>query len=341
MAYNIRVYIFCEEHSPLNGNSTKILLAAVLVASANLAQAAQATYPVKPIRVIVGFPPAGGADIYARLMGQKLAAAWGQAVVVDNRPGAGSTMGSEITANAVPDGHTLMVVSASYATSAGLYAKRIKYHPLTSFLPITLIASSPNVLLAHPSVTANSITDLVAAAKAAPGKFTLGSAGTGSITHLAGELFASMAGITVTHVPFKGGGPNMTGLLGGEIQLTVASVPSSIPGLKAGRAKALGVTSAKRSRVLPEVPTIAESGLKGYEALNWYGMLAPAGVPQPVIGKIHGEIFRILQTPDIVGVLAKQSADPGGMPPEAFKKFLEVEIVKWAGAIKAAGVKTF
>jgi tripartite-type tricarboxylate transporter receptor subunit TctC len=322
-------------------NSPSIaLLSAVVIVSAHVAGAgaAEPAYPTKPIRVIVGFPPAGAADIFARMLGPKLTDAWGQTVVIDNRPGAGSTIGSEITANAVPDGHTLMVVSASYATSAGLYARQIKYHPIDSFIPITLIASNPNILLAHPSVTAKTVKDLIAAAAAAPGKFTLGSAGTGSITHLAGELFASMAKVKLTHVPYKGGGPNMIALLGGEIQLTVASIPASLGGLKAQRVKAFGVTSLIRSRVLPEVPTIAETGLPGYEALNWYGLLAPAGVPRPVTAKLYAEVSRILQMPDVVDMLAKQSADPGGMPPEAFRKFLVVEIAKWTGAIKSAGV---
>ena len=316
----------------------KALLSAATVLNAHAAVAADSAYPTKPIRVIVGFPPAGAADIFARMLGQKLTTAWGQTVVVDNRPGAGSTLGSEITANAVPDGHTLTVVSASYATSAGLYAKQIKYHPIDSFIPITLIASNPNVLLAHPSVAAKSVGELVAAAAAAPGKFTLGSAGTGSITHLAGELLASMAKIRFTHVPYKGGGPNFTALLGGEIQLSVTSIPAALSGLQAQRVKALGVTSLQRSRVLPEVPTIAETGLPGYEALNWYGLLAPAGVPTPITAKLYGEVSRILQMPDVVDILTRQSADPSGMPSQAFKKFLQVEIAKWAGAIKAAGV---
>lgn len=300
--------------------------------------AAEATYPNKPIRIIVGFPPAGAADIFARLVGQKLAETWGQPVVVDNRPGAGSTIGSEIAANATPDGHTLMVVSASYATSAGLY-KKLNYHPIDSFIPITMIASNPNVLLAHPSVPAKSPQELIAMAKANPGKLTMGSAGTGSITHLAGELFANMAGIKVTHVPYKGGGPNVIALLGGEIQVTVASIPASLGHLQAGRVKALGLTSARRSRTLPEVPTIAESGLPGYEALNWYGILAPAGTPKPVIAKLNGQINEILRAPDLVEAIAKQGAEVEGGTPEEFRKYLQSEIAKWLKVIKAAGLQ--
>ena len=302
------------------------------------ADAAEATYPTKPIRVIIGFPPAGAADIFARLVGQKLAETWGQPVVIDNRPGAGSTIGSEIAANATPDGHTLMAVSASYATSAGLY-KKLNYHPINSFAPITMIVSNANLLLAHPSVPAKSAQDLIAMAKATPGKLTMGSAGTGSITHLAGELFANMATIKVTHVPYKGGGPNLTGLLVGEIQITVASVPASLGHVKAGRVKALGLTSVKRSAVLPEVPTIAESGVPGYEAKNWYGILAPAGVPKPIVAKLNGQINEILRAPDLVEAIARQGAEVEGGTSGEFRKYLQSEIAKWSKVIEAAGVQ--
>lgn len=319
----------------------RLSLALMGVGAAVAAQpafAAEPAYPNKPIRIIVGFPPAGAADIFARLVGQKLAETWGQPVVVDNRPGAGSTIGSEIAANATPDGHTLMVVSASYATSAGLY-KKLNYHPIDSFIPITMIASNPNVLLAHPSVPAKSPQELIAMAKANPGKLTMGSAGTGSITHLAGELFANMAAIKVTHVPYKGGGPNVIALLGGEIQVTVASIPASLGHLQAGRVKALGLTSARRSRTLPEVPTIAESGVPGYEALNWYGMLAPAGVPNPIVAKLNRQSNDILRAPDMVDSLAKQGAEVEGGTSEAFRKYLQSEIAKWSKVIKAAGLQ--
>lgn len=316
-----------------------IVLGVCAAAGAETTVAAEEPYPSKPIRVIVGFPPAGAADIFARMVGQKLTDAWSQPVVVDNRPGAGSTIGSEIAANATPDGQTLMVVSASYSTSAGLY-KKLKYHPVKSFIPITMIASNPNALLAHPSVRASNVKELIAMGKANPGKLTMGSAGTGSITHLAGELFTDMAGIKVTHVPYKGGGPNLNALLGGQIQLTVASVPASLGHLKAGRLKALGVTSTKRSAVLPAVPTIAESGVPGYEAKNWYGILAPAGTPKPIITKLNGKINEILRMPDFKAAIAKQGAETEGGTPEEFRKFLVSEIAKWAKVIKDAGVTT-
>lgn len=315
-----------------------MLIGAGAAIAAPQAVAAEPPYPNKPIRIIVGFPPAGAADIFARLVGQKLTDVWGQPVVVDNRPGAGSTIGSEITANSTPDGHTLMAVSASYATSAGLY-KNLKYHPIDSFAPITMIVSNANVLLAHPSVQAKSPRELVAMAKANPGKLTMGSAGTGSITHLAGELFANMAAIKVTHVPYKGGGPNLIALVGGEIQISVASVPASLGHVKAGRLKALGLTSVKRSTVLPGVPTIAESGVPGYEAKNWYGILAPAGVPKTIVAKLNAQINEILRAPDFAEAIAKQGAEVEGGTPEEFRKYLQSEIAKWTKVIKAAGVQ--
>jgi len=297
------------------------------------------SFPTKPIRVIIGFAPAGAADIFARILGQKLTEAWGQTVVVDNRPGAGSTIGSEIAAKSAADGHTLLLISASYATSAGLYRKVIRYHPIDSFAPVALIGTGANILLAHPSVPVKTAKELIAAARAAPGKFTLGSAGTGSITHLAGELFASMAGVKWTHVPYKGGGPNMIALLGSEIQLTIASVPAAIPGVQAGRVRALGVTSAKRIAAIADVPTIAEAALPGYEAINWWAVLAPAGVPKPVVAKLNTQINTISGMPDFVAALAREGAEPAPAASEELRKFLQVEIAKWTKVIEAAGVK--
>ena len=302
------------------------------------AHAAASPYPSKPIRIVVGFPPSGSADIFARLIGQKLTDAWNQPVVVDNRPGAGSTIGSQIVADATPDGYTLMVVSASYATSAGLY-RNLRYNPVKSFVPITLIASTPNLLLAHPSVPAKSARELISMAKASPGKFTMGSAGTGSITHLSGVLFTSMAGIKVLHVPYKGGGPALNALIGGQIQLLFLSLPASQGQVKAGRAKALGVTSAKRSPVLPDVPTLAESGVPGYAATNWYGMLAPAGTPKAIVAKLNKEVVAALRNPQTARMIANRGAEAEGTSSEEFGQYLRSEIAKWSKVIKDAGVK--
>jgi tripartite-type tricarboxylate transporter receptor subunit TctC len=310
--------------------------AALLAAHGAAAVAAESTYPSRPIRVIVGFPPAGGADIFARLIGQKLAETWSQSVVVDNRPGAGSTIGSEIAANATPDGYTLMVVSASYSTSAGLY-RHIKYDPIKSFAPVILMTSAPNVCTVHPSLPAKSIADLIKEAKAKPGKIDLGSAGTGSITHLTGVLFQQMTGTRMTHVPYKGGGPALNAVIGGQIQVVFQSLTSSIPHINAGRLRALGVTSAKRSPALPSVPAVAET-VPGFEATNWYAMLAPAGTPKPIVDKLNREIAELLKAPEIQKAIQREGAQPEGGSPEAFGKFLAAEITKWKHVIDTAGL---
>ncbi|MGH8665203.1 MAG: tripartite tricarboxylate transporter substrate binding protein [Burkholderiales bacterium] len=318
-------------------NASRLLPLLLLAAAAAPAVAAESAYPNRPIRVIVGFPPSGSADIFARLMGQQLTDAWGQSVVVDNRPGAGSTIGSEIVANSTPDGYTLMVVSASFSTSAGLYTN-LKYDPVKSFQPITVIASAPNVCLAHPAVPVKNVGELVAAAKSHPRKFNMGSAGTGSITHLSGELFTSMAGIEVQQVPYKGGGPALQAVVANQIQLTFLSLSASLGQVKAGRVKALGVTSAKRSQILPDVPAIAEF-VPGYQATNWFAMLAPAAVPKPIIDKINKQAVAILRTPEVAGAIRKQGAEPEGGSPEETAKFVRGEIAKWSKVIKSIGLK--
>ena len=315
----------------------QVACAALLLAVSEV-HAAEPAYPAKPVRIIVGFAPAGAADITARMLGQRLAALWGQPVVTDNRPGAGSTIGSEIAAGATPDGHTLMVVSASYAASAGLY-KKLAFDPVKSFIPITMIAAGHNLLAAHPSVAAKTTKELIAYAKANPGKLTMGSAGTGSVTHLAGELFKLMAGIEVTHVPYKGGGPNLTALIGGEIQISVMSLSAAIGQVKTGRLKSLGITSLKRSVAVPDIPTVAESGLPGYEAKNWYGILTPAGTPKFVVAKLNRQINDILRTPDMIAALVKQGLEAEGSTSEAFSVYLKSEIAKWAKVVKASGLQ--
>lgn len=311
---------------------------AALLLAVNGVHAAEPAYPTKAVRIIVGFAPAGAADITARLLGQRLSALWGQSVVTDNRPGAGSTIGSAIAAGATPDGHTLTVVSASYATSAGLY-KKLTFDPVKSFIPITTLAAGHNLLAAHPSVPAKTAKELIAMAKANPGKLTMGSAGTGSITHLAGELFNHMAGIEVTHVPYKGGGPNLSALIGGEIQISVISLPAAIGQVRTGRLKSLGITSLKRSAAVPDIPTVAESGLPGYEAKNWYGILTPAGTPKFIVARLNSQINDILRTPDTTGTLAKQGLEAEGSTSDAFSVYLKSEIAKWAKVVKAAGLQ--
>lgn len=301
-------------------------------------QASESAYPSKPIRMIVGFPPGGAVDILARIVGQKLTDTWGHQVVLDNRPGAGSTIAAEITATAIPDGYTLLMITSSHAVSAGLYTK-LNYHSVNSFAPISLVATAPQVLSANLSLPVRSISELVSLAKASPGKLNFGSGGSGSTTHLAGELFKSMAGINIVHIPYKGAAPALTDVIGGQIQLAFASLPGALPHIGAKRVKALAVTSAKRSPSLPEVLTIAESGFPGYEATIWYGILVPAGTPKQVINKLHAQIVKIVQTPEVAGAITRQGAEPEVSSPQAFGTHLKSEIAKWTKVIREGGIR--
>jgi tripartite-type tricarboxylate transporter receptor subunit TctC len=307
---------------------------------AAVSQAGTATsaenYPARPVRIIVGFPPGGAADIVARIIGNKLLETWGQNVIVDNRPGAGSTLGADIAAKAAPDGYTLMLVSSSYAASAGLYRK-LSYDPVAAFSPISLVASTPQILLANPSVPAKSLGEVLALAKAGPGKFNYGSAGNGSTTHLAGELLWSMAGVKVTHVPYKGGALALTDTIAGHIQYMFFTVPPALPHVKAGKVKAIAVTSLKRSPSLPDVQAAAEV-VPGYEATNWYAVLAPAGVPKAIVGRIVSGVRDALKDPAVIKAVTNAGADPLGGPPDELDRYLRAEIAKWSKVIKEAGV---
>jgi tripartite-type tricarboxylate transporter receptor subunit TctC len=300
--------------------------------------AADPPYPSKPIRMLVGFGAGGAADVLGRILAQKLTETWGQTVVVDNRPGATTTIAADTAANSRPDGYTLLVITSAHAVSAGLYRK-LNYDPVKSFTPITLIASAPLVLVAAPAMPAKNIAELIAAAKASPGKITFGSSGTGSITYLAGELLKARAGIDILHVPYKAMSQLQTDLMGGNIQLAFTSIPAGIGQIKAGKIRALGVTSAKRSPSLPDVRTIAESGVAGYEVSNWYGVLAPAGVPKDIVAKLHAQIVKSVQTPEGVDAITKQGADPEVNTPEEFRTYLASEVTKWEQLIKAAGIQ--
>jgi tripartite-type tricarboxylate transporter receptor subunit TctC len=257
--------------------------------------------------------------------------------VVENRPGAGSTIAAEMTAKATPDGYTLTVVSASHATSAGLYQK-LGYDPVNSFAAVSMIASGPNLLVAHPSLAVRSTRDLIAMVRAAPDKYTMGSAGTGTITHLSGELFSNMAGLKVVHVPYKGGGPGLIAVMGNEVTYSVLALPTAISQVKAGRVRAYAVTTAKRSSALPDIPTVAESGVPGYEAANWWGMLAPAGTPAAIVARLNKQLAVIVRLPDMVATLADQGAEPDGGTPDAFKAYLKTEMAKWSRVIIDAKV---
>lgn len=298
-----------------------------------------ASYPSKAIRVVVPFAAAGTTDIVARAVGAEMTKAWGQSVLVENRPGAGGNLGSDIVAKAPPDGYTLLVGAVSpQAINVSLYPD-IPYNVMRDFEHITLLAAVPNVLEVHPSVPVRTVKEFIEYAKARPGQLSYASSGSGTSIHLSAELFKSMTGIEMVHVPYKGSAPAVTDLLAGRVQLMFDNLPSSLQQIRAGKLRALAVTSAKRTSTLPEVPTIAEAGLPGYEATSWFGMHAPAKTPKDIITKIHGTVSRALKSPEMHDRLTSQGADPVGNTPEEFSAFVQAEIQKWAKVVKASGAK--
>ena len=299
---------------------------------------AQQAYPTKPIRLILPFPPGGSTDIVARLIGQKLTESWGVPVLVDNRPGAGGNIAAEAAAKSPPDGHTLFQVNVANAIGATLYPK-LNYDLVSSFAPVTQLASTPYVLLAHPSVPAKNTRELVALAKTRPGVLNYASAGAGSATHLSGELLKALSGTDIVHVPYKGTGPAVTALLSGEVDLYFTTVPAAVPLVKGGRIRALGVTSAKRTALMPEVAPIADAGLKGYETGTWHGILAPSATPRDIVNKLSAEIVKVLGQADVKEKLLGQGLEPVGGTPDQFAAYIKSEIAKWAKVVKASGAR--
>ena len=297
------------------------------------------TYPAKPIRMIVPFAAGGGTDFVTRLFGQKLADAWGQQVVVDNRPGAAGILGSDIAAKATPDGYTLVMGSGSHNVNPSLYSK-LPYDTQRDFTPIALIAVVPVVLSANPAVQARDARELIALARSQPGKLSYASFGVGAISHLAGELLKATAKVDIVHVPYKGAGDALGNLLGGQVQLMFSSPASVVPQFKAGKLKGLAVTGSQRQKAAPDIPTFTEQGLAAVEINEWYGLLAPARTPAPVIDKIRDEIVRILRTPDVSERLAAaQFAEPVGSTPAQFSAFIGAEIRKLEKIIRDAGIR--
>lgn len=300
--------------------------------------AAPPNYPTKPVRFIAANSAGGGLDIVARSIAPKLAAVFGYQVVVDNRAGAAGSIASEITAHAPPDGHTIMVGSlGGLAVNTNLY-KGLGYHPLRDLAPIGWTTSQSNVLVVNPSVPAKTVQELIALARAQPGKLTYGSSGAGNAGHLAAELFKSMTKTDMVHVPYKGGAPAMIDLIAGQTQLVFSSAPTAVPQVKAGKIRGLAVTTIKRSTVLPDLPTIAESGLPGYEADNWYGIVTTAGTPRPVIEYLNVEISRALQSPEVKQLLFNQGLEVRTSTPAEFGAYMKSEFDKWAKVIKDAGI---
>jgi tripartite-type tricarboxylate transporter receptor subunit TctC len=315
------------------------LSALLLAASAGYAQSHLLSYPLRPIRLIVPFPPGGGNDVMARIIGQKLTDAFGQQVVIDNRGGAGGNIGTETAARAAPDGYTLFLGGVgSHGTNPGLQAKLL-YDPVKDFAPVSQIASASLVVIANLALPAKSITELVQYAQSRPGQINYASSGAGSIAHLSVALFNSMAKIKLQHVPYKGTGPALTDLLSGQVQLLFNSALSMLPQIRANRVRALAVTSATRIAPLPDVPTIAESGVPGYEVTSWYGMLAPARTPRAIIDKLNAEIAKAVKAPELRERLLSEGAMPVGNTPEQFAAFIQRELTRWAKVIKDAGIK--
>ncbi|MGE5139166.1 MAG: tripartite tricarboxylate transporter substrate binding protein [Rudaea sp.] len=297
------------------------------------------TYPApRPIRLIVPYVPGGGVDFVGRTVAQKLSQTWSHPVIVDNRPGAGTTIGSELVARSAPDGHTLLVGGVPNTVNMTLY-KNLPYDVVKDFAPVSRLTTAPNILVVHPSVPAKSVRELIALAKARRGELTYASAGVGSSNHLSGELFRVMAGIDIVHIPYKGGGAAVTELLGGQVSMYFGTTPSTAPHVRSGKLRALGVTSARRSPIIPDVPTIAESGLPGFEQSAWHGLLAPAGTPQLIIDKLNAEIVRILRLPEITKRLATQGVDVIASSPEEFAAFIRQDVAKYAKLVKTAGIR--
>jgi tripartite-type tricarboxylate transporter receptor subunit TctC len=301
------------------------------------AGAAEQSYPTRPIRMVIGFPPGGAADIVARILGQRMAESTKQQVVIDNRPGAGSMIASEIGARAAKDGYTVVMITSSHAASAGLY-KKLPFDPYADFTTVALVASASQAFVAHANFPARTVQELIDLAKAKPGGYDFASGGGGSTTHLAGELLNSMAKISLRHLPYKGAAPAMTAVIAGEVPLQFASLPGALPQVKAGRVRALAVTSPKRAPQLPDVPSIGET-VPGYEATNWYGVVGPAGIPPAVVEKLNRDLMQALRAPDVSELISRQGADPTGSTPGEFKSYLKSEIEKWTNVIRAAGIK--
>jgi tripartite-type tricarboxylate transporter receptor subunit TctC len=324
--------------NPKRSITRRLLVASTLACVVPLA-AAQGTWPSKPIRYIVPFAPGGTTDILGRVVGEKLAIALGQPVVIENKPGQGGSAGATELSRAAPDGYTIGGGTiSSHGINATLYDK-LPYDPIKSFEPITMYATQPNVLLVHPSVPANNLQEFIALVKANPEKYSFGSAGNGTSQHISGEMFKTMAGVKMQHVPYRGSGQMMPELLGGTLQVAVDNIATAVPHLKTGKIRALAVTSAKRSGVAPDVPTMAESGLAGYEISSWQAVFAPAGTPKAVIDRLHTEIAKILKMPDVEKRLTDLGLDLSGMSPAELGALVRADVPRLGKIVKESGAK--
>jgi tripartite-type tricarboxylate transporter receptor subunit TctC len=315
------------------------MLSIVALLASTTAIAQPAAYPTKPIRIVVAYTPAGATDILARTIGQKLTEAWGQAVIIDNRPGANGNIGTEYAAKATPDGYTLLMVTAgTHGINPGLYRK-LGFDAVKDFAPVSLVAMVPNVFVVNNAVPTKDLKEFIAYAKANQGKLNYGSPGNGSTAHLSMELFKSMTGIQMVHVPYKGSAGVLADLIGGQIVVTMDNMPPYVPQVKAGKIRALAVSPARRSPALPDVPTVAEAGVPGYDSGAWFGLVAPANTPKDLVDKLSRETARILKLPDVSARLADLGAESVGGTPEQFSAHIKAEIAKWAKVIRDANVE--
>jgi tripartite-type tricarboxylate transporter receptor subunit TctC len=308
------------------------------VAAALLAGVAHAQYPVKPLRMIVPFPPGGGTDAMARVLAPKLGEGLGQSVVIENRGGAGATIGTEVAAKSAPDGYTLFLMTVTNTVSMSLYPN-LKFDLVRDFTPITKLATTPHVLVVHPSLPVRTVKELVALAKARPGTLVYSSSGTGSVSHLAGEYFGFLTGTKMLHVPYKGGGPSVTALVSGEVAVGFATMPSVLAQVKSGRLRGIAMTTAQRSAALPQLPTVAESGIANFDVGSWYGLSLPAGAPRDIVARVHDVTHKALAFPDVKEKLGAAGFEVLLSTPEQFGDFVRVEVERWGKVVKASGAK--
>ncbi|HPG62431.1 MAG TPA: tripartite tricarboxylate transporter substrate binding protein [Casimicrobium sp.] len=315
-----------------------LLAAAAFAVAPAHAQAPGAAFPDKPMRIVVTFTPGGAPDVLARMLAERFTAAWGQSVLVDNRPGAGGNTGADFVAKAAPDGHTIVVGTVgTHSINGALYAK-MPYDMVKDFAPITLLATTPNMLVVHNDVPAKNLKDFIALGKK-EGKMTFASSGAGTSIHVSGELFKTMTGIDMVHIPYKGRATAIPDLLGGRVTMMFDNMPSSLQLVREGKLRALGVTSSRRSPAAPDIPTIAESGLAGFEAVSWFALFAPANTPKPIIDKLQAEVRKILKTPEVAKRLADAGLEPVGSTPEELAAYQKTEIAKWVKVVKDSGAK--
>ncbi len=316
--------------------TTRSVMLALLLALFTAVAAAQ-SYPTKPVRLIIPFPPGGSNDVVGRMIAFQLAERLGRQVVADNQGGAGGIIGTDAAAKAAPDGHTLLLISVAYAFGASMY--KLPYDPATAFAPVALLGTGPVVLAVTAKLPVNSLKELIALAREKPGELNYASAGVGSFQHLASSLFKLQSGLDIVHIPFKGGGPAMMDVIAGNTQIAIGSLIQTLPHIRSGRLKPLGVGSAARVPALPDVPTISEAGVPGYEATNWWGIVAPAGTPRPVIERLHKELSVILASAETKKRFESEGGEAAQMTPEEFGRFIAAEMMKWARVVKEAGIR--